>query len=109
MKKITLPKWAVVNGLGNARMIHIGNGEFVSADAQLPLEIESCYPVEEKAPGEIEVGEAPEEVAGVISWALGSFPVAVARPEPQPETVADALNAEKAAEAEQPVEQAKEE
>ncbi len=44
MKKINLPKWAVVTGMGNARMIHLGNGEFVSADAHAPKVLESAIP-----------------------------------------------------------------
>lgn len=106
MKQFTLPKWAVVNGLGNARMIHLGNGEFVSADAQLPQVIESAYPVEEKNPDDITATDAPEYL---LSWALSSFKVGVpelAEPEP---SAADAANAESNPPAEEPADNPAEE
>lgn len=94
MKKITLPKWAVVSGLGSTRMIHIGNGEFVCADTQTPKVIESCTPDDKagEAPGNISAVDAPEHIK---QWILGAFNVDTE--EPVPETVpsaADAANAE---------------
>lgn len=44
MKTITLPKWAVVSGPGNSRLIHTGNGEFICADEQAPKAIECAVP-----------------------------------------------------------------
>lgn len=93
MKKIKLPKWAVVNGLGNARMIHIGNGEFVSADAQTPKVFESCVPDDQTASAP--TGVAASESDLLATWVLGQFPVTTEEPlPPATESPADALNAE---------------
>lgn len=103
MKKIDLPKWAVVNGLGNTRLIHLGNGVFVSADTQTPNMFESCVPVEEasNAPASVEAVDAPEYV---LQWQLGQFPVTTEEPVPAPTSLADALNAESSPEPTAPTE-----
>lgn len=99
MKQINLPKWAVVNGLGTARLIHMGNGVFVSADTQTPAMFESCVP-------EDQASEAPTGVAATTvedfqpTWKLGQFPVTTEAPLPQEASPADALNAEANAPAE---------
>lgn len=93
MKKIDLPKWAVVNGLGNTRLIHLGNGVFLSADTQTPKMFESCVPVDEASntPTGVEAVDAPEYL---LQWQLGQFQVTTEEPVPAPTSLADALNAE---------------
>lgn len=81
MQKITLSKWAVVTSVDNGRMIHIGNGEFVAADAHLPKVIETCRPKGEEAPGDITAVDAPEYE---VSFELGSIQIVpVVREEPE--------------------------
>lgn len=93
MKKIELPKWAVVNGLGNARLIHMGNGVFVSADTQTPKMFESCVPADQA--GDTPTGVDASEVTDFQpQWVLGQFPVTTEEPLPQEHSPAEALNAE---------------
>lgn len=85
MKKITLPKWAVLQSLDHGRLIHIGNGEFVSADAHTPKVIETCAPSNapkaEKPPATL----TPEDTGDYqVQWVLGQ--IDVDHPdEPEPE------------------------
>ncbi len=80
MKKITLPKWAVVQSLDGGRMIHIGDGQFVSADAHLPKVIETCRPknAAEVLPEII----TPDDAEYEVQWELGSMKVEQS-PEPE--------------------------
>lgn len=92
MKKIVLPKWAVVNTIGGGRLIHIGNGEFVSADAQTPKVLEFAVPnltSQENLPADLVASDAPYYAE--LSWELGSVKVTAPEPEadaPDTETTA---------------------
>lgn len=83
MKKITLPKWAVVQSLDGGRMIHIGDGQFVSADAHTPKIIETAKPT--VSTDELPASLTPEDAAEYeLQWELGSFTV-VQPEQPAPE------------------------
>ena len=97
MKKITLPKWAVLQSIDGGRLIHVGNGEFVSADTQTPKIVETCVPSDQltDAPVDIQAIDAPEYQ---LTFTLGSFAVSKPVDAAPAANAADAANAELTAE-----------
>lgn len=98
MNKIDLPKWAVVHTIASGRLIHIGNGVFVAADAQTPKVLETAIPAGTDA-AELQTDVTAEAVDGFDGvWELGSLvvnvPVVAPVEEPAAENVAETTEAQ---------------